>query len=156
MPAQSGGQRLPIISVYCMSWIHPIMCVAVLVSGAHCRGTEPHSPQVNAGKLDLSAHSLESGRVKLDGQWEFYFGEFVDAQAEKEPESRRFSPLPGYWNEDPTLPGTGFATYRMSIRMHPSDLETPSLSMFRTHSHPTGCTSTGGSHPKTAPREEPQ
>lgn len=108
------------------------MCVAVLVSGAHCRGTEPHSPQVNAGKLDLSAHSLESGRVKLDGQWEFYFGEFVDAQAEKEPESRRFSPLPGYWNEDPTLPGTGFATYRMSIRMHPSDLETP-LALYVPH-----------------------
>ena len=75
------------------------------------------------GILDLRNFEFdEQWYLKLDGEWEFYWENFVDADAfskDPPPEPTLFVNVPGYWKdyEHETLDfkGEGYATYRLRI-----------------------------------------
>ncbi len=75
------------------------------------------------GVLDLRDYEFnEQSYIKLNGEWEFYWESFVSPDIFKSsnpPEPTLYVEVPGYWidysNEEFSFPGTGFATYRLSI-----------------------------------------
>jgi len=81
------------------------------------------------GVLDLRQIEFdESTIIKLHGDWEFYWEEFVPPQEFRNsnpPIPTLYGHVPGYWkdynHEEFSFPGTGFATYRLQILL-PSGL----------------------------------
>lgn len=86
------------------------------------------APSAIKGDLDLSNRDFQrSGRVKLNGEWEFYWSHFIEPGAFDTPgalSSRRWVQVPNYWNDYETdgsgLPGHGYATYRLTVKVSPS------------------------------------
>jgi len=82
-------------------------------------------PQAVNGTLDLSAWNFRSdGTVTLNGEWEFYPNQLLtpaDFSAGKQPPDKRYIRVPGVWNGK-GMKGYGYATYRLSIRIQPTDL----------------------------------
>ncbi len=79
---------------------------------------------VEHGQLDISGYDFpRQGSLTLDGEWEFYPGEFLptqklaDADIWKNPD--HFIRVPGTWNsyakKGKPLPGFGCATYRLTV-----------------------------------------
>lgn len=83
-----------------------------------------HSSAKN-GILDLSKHSFEDGKViSLDGEWEFYWEEFIlpgDFSDPKFKSKKKLATVPSVWSEkyskDPNSAGHGYATYRIKLRL---------------------------------------
>jgi signal transduction histidine kinase len=75
------------------------------------------------GVLDLRNIEFGEGTyIKLIGEWEFYWEEFVPPHrfhSVDPPLPTLYGPVPGYWedyiHETETFPGTGYATYRLQI-----------------------------------------
>jgi len=75
------------------------------------------------GVLDLRQTEFDGSTIiKLNGEWEFYWEEFVPPEKfrmEDSPGPTLYGNVPAYWkdydNEDFSFPGTGFATYRLQI-----------------------------------------
>ena len=96
--------------------------VILLLAGCSDQGGRPHAVR---GFLDLSRWDFEKdGIVNLDGEWEFYWdrlyspGYFADRNP---PAKSGYFPIPAYWNghtqNGTALPGTGYATFRLKIRL---------------------------------------
>lgn len=85
--------------------------------------------KAHEGVVDLRGHDfVETGPIKLKGKWEFHYGRFVPPEEfpSGEPLSGAdFIPVPSTWkgfvSEGRTLPGTGYATYRLKILLDPWD-----------------------------------
>lgn len=82
-------------------------------------------PIAKQGYLDLSNWNFEKdGIISLDGKWEFYWNQLLtydDFHAgTKELEPDGYVSVPSVWNSysinGKTLPGAGFATYRLRIK----------------------------------------
>lgn len=102
------------------------VCLFVFVAIPGC-GRSAGEPAVVQGQMDLSNHELLDGqRIKLDGAWEFYHGQFL-VSGQFPQRTLDFLSLPGYWNERGATvdeyPGHGFATYRAHLRLHPRDVK---------------------------------
>lgn len=73
------------------------------------------------GMLDLSKWDFEiSGPVVLDGQWQFYWRQFVTATDDTTVwRQTGYIDLPGVWRkhilEEQELPGTGYASFRLKV-----------------------------------------
>lgn len=84
----------------------------------------PSRPYAVDGVLDLRDIDLPSmGVVTLSGEWEFYWQQLLspaDFTPETSPELTAYVKLPDVWKDhfidNTTLPGRGFATYRLIIK----------------------------------------
>ncbi|HEX9653315.1 MAG TPA: 7TM diverse intracellular signaling domain-containing protein, partial [bacterium] len=84
-------------------------------------------PRVIAGVLDLSHWNFETdGPIDLSGDYEFYWQELLPPDSFRTtvtPNKTGFMPMPRSWNgyhlNGLVLPGTGFATYRVTILLPP-------------------------------------
>ncbi len=82
-------------------------------------------PVASQGVLDLTDWDWENdGIVNLKGEWAFYWGQLLDTQSfrtEGQRGGRLWVQVPNVWtnyemNDEP-LPGMGYATYRLMIRL---------------------------------------
>jgi len=91
----------------------------VWTGGIHCEES------VQNGFADLSEHSFSrNGAVKLDGPWEFVFGEYVDPDTLDDDQPYRSASIvnvPGKWSEAGIegvgSDGYGYGTYRLRIML---------------------------------------
>ncbi len=81
-------------------------------------------PRAADGLLDLRGWDWERGMVALDGQWEFYPGQWLTGGESSRPDAQKIT-VPGGWNA--YLPGDGspdgqpfgYGSYRLMIRVDP-------------------------------------
>lgn len=109
---------------------HLFLLVLLVMSLPSCtREVTPSDiPRAVRGTLDLSAWDLGSqGPVPLNGEWAFYWHQLLEPTdfAQKPPPIRtEWIEVPGVWNGYPianqTLGGSGYATYRLQIRLDSS------------------------------------
>lgn len=110
-------KKLPLL--YC-AIIICILFIALNGCSSTTRGKKP--PKAVKGLIDLSNCNFEKdGPVKLDGEWEFYWNKLLTpadfiAVGNVNVE---YIDVPSIWNSSrghaKTLPGTGFATYRLTV-----------------------------------------
>ncbi|MGG6313193.1 ATP-binding protein [Paenibacillus macerans] len=89
-------------------------------------GTQPM--EVHQGIMDLSGWDpKQQGRIKLDGEWEFYWNRLLapeDFRLAEKPSFDAFMPVPAQWNgkrlNGRPLPAYGSATYRMVMKNLPA------------------------------------
>ncbi|WP_048747021.1 hypothetical protein [Paenibacillus sp. P22] len=82
------------------------------------RGSEPNRLRAEKGVLDLAGWD-GSGRIALNGEWEFYWNELLapgEASRQGEP---AWMEVPGAWNDRQAsgdeMPAYGAATYRLRL-----------------------------------------
>ena len=80
-------------------------------------------PRAVKGVLDLSDWDFErDGKVDLYGQWEFYYGAFLDSASFVTAKNNKpkYIEVPSLWNgydwNGKELPGSGYATYRLVVK----------------------------------------
>ncbi|SFS61911.1 ATP-binding protein [Paenibacillus sp. 453mf] len=87
--------------------------------------------QVQNGVMDLAAWNPEQdGRIKLDGEWEFYWNELLPPsffrQDSSDAASRMIMKVPSDWTQSringKPLPAHGYATYRMVLSNVPDHM----------------------------------
>ena len=101
-----------------------LLSIAVFCLGA-CKWTGPTPPQAVRGEIDLRGWDFESdGPVDLTGEYEFYWQQHLLPAAFSHgpaPVKPGFIPVPEFWNgyrlDGLKLPGQGFATYRLTVRL---------------------------------------
>lgn len=99
--------------------------LSLVTAGLACSSTNSPTakPRAEAGVLDLQSYDLSrQGPVALDGQWEFYYGQFVAPQKFSTPQPHGLLiPVPDSWNhhtfEGKKMRADHFATYRLRIRL---------------------------------------
>ncbi|WP_168735980.1 hybrid sensor histidine kinase/response regulator [Cohnella fermenti] len=83
------------------------------------------------GVLDLTGWDFErDGEVRLGGEWEFYWNELLAADDFADPaviSRRTVGNVPNIWSdyaiEGQKLPGFGYATYRLNIKLNDAEQE---------------------------------
>jgi signal transduction histidine kinase/ActR/RegA family two-component response regulator len=103
-----------------------LVIILLLSMGCEKSATPNIPPRVVDGVLDLKNWDLvKDGTVDLSGEWEFYWEKHLtpkDFSKSDSPEKTGMMEMPGCWNgylfEDRPLSGEGYATYRLTIRMH--------------------------------------
>ncbi|MES2457834.1 MAG: ATP-binding protein [Bacteroidota bacterium] len=80
-------------------------------------------PQARAGVIDLRLQTFED-KLPLDGQWQFYWQQFVDPVLKSAPADTLVQ-FPFMWGgstvKGQTLPGFGYATYRLTVLLPKRD-----------------------------------
>lgn len=113
-----------------------IIALAAVVGAAGFLRSAPagkdRSPFAQAGYLDLSGWNFDTdGIVKLDGTWEFYWGQlltpadFLSADQRSALPSDGFANVPSAWNHATAsgeAPDKGVATYRLRIKLATANL----------------------------------
>ncbi len=95
----------------------------ILLSQLMAAGNSQEWARPEKGIIDLRNYEFnEQCYLKLDGEWEFYWENFIDPDAftkDQAPEPTLFVNVPGYWKDyrHNTLDfrGEGYATYRLRI-----------------------------------------
>jgi len=96
------------------------------MGGCQWAGLKP--PQAVRGLIDLSDWDFTlNGPTELVGEWEFYWQRHLlptDFSPSPPPAPSGYIFVPGFWNgyrlEGVPLPGTGYATYRLTVRLKPA------------------------------------
>lgn len=107
------------------------VAIAVILVGltTHSGAADrPLPPVASHGVLDLGQWRLDrDGPVRLAGQWEFYWGALHspdDFRSGNVPEKTGWFTMPSVWNRvvvnDRVLGGKGFATFRLHLRLDPT------------------------------------
>lgn len=96
-------------------------------------GTSGENPRAVQGVMDLEDYRFDkSGTVRLDGEWDFYWGELIPAEQLVSPNSETLAKretirLPGSWNghsvNGEQIGGSGYATYHLRVKL--DDTEPP-------------------------------
>jgi len=92
-------------------------------------------PAVRQGVLDLRSWDFEqAGAVSLNGEWEFYWRQFLQPdQLDSVPGPRSYLTVPASWTKKNSngsiLPGDGYATYHLTIKLNPEDQSLKALKM---------------------------
>ncbi len=90
-------------------------------------GLRPPAGPVEAvrGEMDLRSIDLDTiGSASLDGEWEFYWnrllepGDFAHGVI---PEGMTYIRVPGTWDSEGRRPSSGYATYRLRIKVDKTD-----------------------------------
>lgn len=85
----------------------------------HIAASAAPSPIAERGVLDLSSQQVEKLNIALEGEWEFYWKQFIEPGKFDSVMPDHFGKVPSYWTSyDEAIPGitgTGFATYRLKI-----------------------------------------
>ncbi|TGL57864.1 GHKL domain-containing protein [Leptospira ognonensis] len=121
-----------------MSWRYFLLFFCILIIKCQDTGSNHQNkpiPIVQKGILDLRTWDLQNdGYVPLNGNWQFYWKEFVEPASFSSPKVQlepTFIQVPGIWNghlvgadngidaanEGSPVGGKGYATYRLQIRM---------------------------------------
>jgi len=108
-----------------------ILCVIIAFFFTQCsrqyEANQKVIPIATNGIIDASEWDFENdGIIKLNGQWEFYWGEFFkhnDFIDENQPINKNYIDALKYWNnleiDGKKLPSFGYATYRLQIKINP-------------------------------------
>jgi two-component system sensor histidine kinase ChiS len=109
-----------------------IIAVLILLTGVMGCASSVQSPRAVGGVLDLTTWDVATrGPIRLDGEWEFVWGELHDSRAMTSSDQREsdFLALPGMWqgktDAGETLSAQGQGTYRLRVRL-PASLATRS------------------------------
>ncbi|NBD27271.1 hybrid sensor histidine kinase/response regulator [Paenibacillus glycinis] len=104
-----------------------VMGSVMLYAGLHSFSEDPNSPahaNIQDGRLDLTRVNLSNDRpLRLDGRWEFYWNRLIDPQGGAFVQPSFFA-VPSNWKgqvDGQQLTGHGAATYRLVMKMKPSD-----------------------------------
>jgi len=99
-----------------------ILFLFYLLVSLNPRGAVAHQPpRAEKGVLDLSQWNFESdGPVELSGEYEFYWRRILSPDSlQSDTQAAHFIDVPGVWNgyelNGESLPGRGFATYRLVV-----------------------------------------
>lgn len=71
-------------------------------------------PKPERGFLDLSSYSFGEDTFSLDGEWEFYWNQYLDYYSLGSNKPDKYANVPGSWDAYTT--GYGFATYRIHVK----------------------------------------
>lgn len=116
-----------------------LFSLSLLLGGCSQLLRHPNPPVSYRGVLDLRNWDFERhGRITLDGEWRFYWKDFVihdELDVVERGEKARFVTVPSPWNhyqfEEGHLPSHGYATYHLKIilnKNHPRlSLKLPSF-----------------------------
>jgi class 3 adenylate cyclase len=78
-------------------------------------------PSAIAGVFSLQDRDLNTaGTILLRGDWEFYWQRFLEPEDFREDDyasERRYVNVPGLWSAGTELPGKGYGTYRLRVRL---------------------------------------
>ena len=98
--------------------------------------TSENRPAARNGILDLRSWDFENnGNIELNGEWEFYWKNFLppDTPPEEYPSPSSLISVPGPWKStvigDETLSEVGYATYRLIILLPEKSSETMQLAL---------------------------
>lgn len=114
-------------------WTLPLLLL--LLSG--CAATQELPPQAVNGVLDLRGWDFATGGpVRLDGEWAFYWQHLLPGRESASPAPPAPSGvlvLPGTWRgravDGQALPGTGYATLRLTLLLDPTTLRGQPLAL---------------------------
>lgn len=102
-----------------------IFLLALILYSCQSTTQPANIPLVEKGVIDLRKWDFEKhGAVKLNGTWEFYWNQHLVSQDFTFPKNipaPHFIPVPSNWHsiaiKKKTIPLTGYATYRVRIRL---------------------------------------
>ncbi len=103
-------------------------CILFSITAVGC-AEQSSFPKARQGVLDLTQWNfVDNGPVNLAGEWEIYWGQLLMPEVFNSP-ARGIKPsyatLPGLWKwheiDGQTPPARGFTTYRLTVRMNPTD-----------------------------------
>ncbi len=101
-----------------------VLAIGIILSSVQMKPSTPR-PEIEQGVLDLTDWNLATdGIVKLDGEWEFYWGQLLEhdeISSGSLPHGTGYVGVPNVWNnyelDGRPLPGQGYATYRLQVIM---------------------------------------
>ena len=77
------------------------------------------APEAINGRMDLSAITLDGGKVYLDGQWEFYWNRFIVSEPEQLSPRDFIIKVPDSWSnyeiDEKGLATGGFGSYKLAL-----------------------------------------
>jgi class 3 adenylate cyclase len=90
-----------------------------------CNSNQKIAPKAVKGVLDLRNWDFEKdGIIKLDGEWEFYWQQFLTSKDFDTVQNKHFINVPDVWNDydwnGQKLSGTGFSSYKLTILINKS------------------------------------
>lgn len=109
-----------------------LAALAILLNLFSCSNVLNLKPPVLASKgyLDLSKIDFQSKEIiNLDGEWEFYWSQFIKTDPFINLDtlldtSKSYIKVPGTWNGEKSnhksIDGTGFASYRLIVKLKPN------------------------------------
>ncbi|MCU0443607.1 MAG: PAS domain S-box protein [Microscillaceae bacterium] len=81
-------------------------------------------PIAQKGEMDLHNWNFGQSSIALNGEWEFYWRQFLNARdylADNPSQTRHFARVPAPWNgkiiNTKTIGADGYATYRLKVRL---------------------------------------
>lgn len=101
----------------------PVYFLLVLLFLCSCAREDWQSMVISGGKVDLTEWNFSKNHVRLDGEWEFYWGELLTASsfASGILPSHVLITVPSNWNgtviDNKPIEGYGCGTYRLKIKM---------------------------------------
>ncbi|MCB1191968.1 MAG: response regulator [Leptospiraceae bacterium] len=105
-------------------YLKTLLCISIFVLIGCKQSSVNHKvPEAKNGVIDLRSWDFgRDGTVKLSGEWEFYWHQFLygfDFQAPNNPEILGMIGVPGSWSEfefdKKKLDGHGYATYKLKV-----------------------------------------
>lgn len=86
-------------------------------------GCSPQNPAIEKkaeqGRLDLSAINIKNEVIPLDGDWAFYWNQFLDPATVDQGALSGYVLFPSSWNkyeiDNEAIPGAGYATYKLTF-----------------------------------------
>ena len=104
---------------YSLKYLIIILIVAMLFLFFNITGNFESHPKAKLGILDLTQLEFKNDVVSLDGQWEFYWNQFLNPNEVTSNPVTEYVSLPSSWNKysfnENTYSGDGYATYRLTF-----------------------------------------
>lgn len=96
-----------------------MMIITLLVlAGCSSQLSNPR-PKAEDGIIDLTQLQFENDVIQLDGEWEFYWNQLLEPGELETGVITGYIPIPSSWNkyitDEGTIPGDGYATYRLTF-----------------------------------------
>lgn len=111
---------------YSLALMIIIPLILLLILAGVVSTSDVKAPQGIDGVLDLSGWDFKrDGVVKLNGEWEFYWQEILTYHDFRNSRRVNYEKVPNVWNyyrhNGRNLPGYGYATYRLKIKLRDPD-----------------------------------
>jgi len=119
-------KRETTFNIFRMAVIALLSLGIFIFSGCDKKQDIPHAKK---GVLDLRNWNFqEDGPVRLDGEWSFYWKQLIDPEntGNSSPSERLYVHVPFSWDSETAngqIPGSGFATYHLTILLNNSNSE---------------------------------
>lgn len=111
--------------IYKLLFIHLLVILFFSCSSSE----RPIEPLAEKGVIDLTSWDFDQyGKLDLFGDWEFYYGEFLNKEdfINRKDSNVNYIKVPSLWNgykwNGGILPGSGYSTYRLIIKVNPKDI----------------------------------